>query len=125
MKQLTLPVILLLSITFASAKKSSPKPSIFTTSLSKIKSLPGKDFDFTVIALQTGMLTLKVKMSKEDNAYIYFEDKSGIPVSSKRIKLQDSEDIVYVDISDLPNNSYRLTMASGAKRISKTILIPK
>ncbi len=125
MKRLTLPVLLLLSITFAFAKSSSPKPNHIISSLSQVENLPGKDFDFTVIALQTGTLTLKVKMSKEDNTYLYFEDKSGIPVSSKRIRLQESEDIVYVDISDLPNNSYRLTMASGAKRITKTILIPK
>ncbi len=122
MKRLPLLVVLLIGTTWL----YSANPNVPTTSLRPIiNEKPGKEFDFTIIGLRTGTLTIKVRLPKNEDAYLYFEDKSGIPVSSRKIRLQDSEDFVNLDISDLPNNSYRLTMASGSRKISKTILIPK
>lgn len=122
MKRLSLLVVLLIGTTWLYSANFNV-PTSFQTPI--INENPGKDFDFTIIGLQTGTLTIKVKLPKNEDAYIYFEDKSGIPVSSRKIRLQESEDFVNLDISDLPNNSYRLTMASGSKKISKTILIPR
>ncbi len=122
MKRLPLLVVLLIGTTWL----YSANPNVPTTSLCpNVNEKPGKEFDFTIIGLRTGTLTIKVRLPKNEDAYLYFEDKSGIPVSSRKIRLQDSEDFVNLDISDLPNNSYRLTMASGSRKISKTILIPK
>jgi hypothetical protein len=122
MKRLPLLVVLLIGTTWL----YSANPNVPTTSqIPIINENPGKDFDFTIIGLRTGTLTIKVRLPKNEDAYIYFEDKSGIPVSSRKIRLQESEDFINLDISDLPNNSYRLTMASGSRKISKTILIPK
>ncbi len=122
MKKIMLFSIALCCYTLAFAKTNFVPNTLSKSSYSKV--LP-KDFDFQVLSLTSGTLILKIKFPISEETYIYFENKNGIPVTSRKIRMTDQEDIMTIDVSDLPNNSYRLTMASATKRVSKTILIPK
>ena len=122
MKKITLFCVALCCTVFAFANTNSVPNHSETTTFFKT---PPKDFDFQVLSLTSGTLVLKIKLPANEETYIYFENKNGIPVTSRKIRMTDQEDIMMIDVSDLPNNSYRLTMASANKRVSKTILIPK
>jgi hypothetical protein len=122
MKKFMLLSIALCCYAFAFANTKFVPNSIPTASYFEA---PPKDFDFQVLSLTSGTLVLKIKLPSNEETYIYFENKNGIPVTSRKIRMTEQEDIMTIDVSDLPNNSYRLTMASATKRVSKTILIPK
>jgi hypothetical protein len=113
--------------TFADSKSTIPSTNLIKNSqtVSILEDNPGKEFDFSVLSLTSGTLTIKIKLPKDELAYLYFEDKNNIPVMTKSIKLVSGEEFLTYDISDLIGNSYRLTLASSSKKISKTILIPR
>jgi hypothetical protein len=84
-----------------------------------------KEFDFSVVSLSGGSLILKVKSASNEDAYIYIENNHGIPVTTTRVRLEESDEtMVMMDISELKNQSYRITLAASSKKVSKTIILP-
>ena len=120
MKQITLFCVALCCSVFAFANTNFVPNHSETTTFFKI---PPKDFDFQVLSLTSGTLVLKIKLPTNEETYIYFENKNGIPVTSRKIRMTDQEDIMTIDVSDLPNNSYRLTMASASKRVDRKSVV--